>query len=214
MLSQPRVVECLQMGMDDFDPSAASEAVTPANLGAAVLLGARHRLLAVREGAFEALCRGFTRCEDLQIQLAAFGPPRSLALVLQGSQSLSAAELLECFTLPRESEAEGAAAGFADAGSAVPEFFERLLRDEAAFGQKQRLQLLQWCTALSALPAGGLRDARISLRLYGPEQDDETLPETHTCTREIHLPNYSSIEVLRQKLFLALQHVDDGFQNK
>lgn len=39
--------------------------------------------------AFDALRRGFLHCEDLQIQLAAVGKPRELALVLQGSQSLS-----------------------------------------------------------------------------------------------------------------------------
>ena len=41
--------------------------------------------------------------------------------------------------------------------------------------------------------------------------DDETLPETHTCTRELHLPNYSSVAVTREKLLLALAHAGDGF---
>tara|TARA_B110000046_G_C12681660_1_gene268802 strand:- start:377 stop:529 length:153 start_codon:yes stop_codon:yes gene_type:complete len=47
--------------------------------------------------------------------------------------------------------------------------------------------------------------------MTGPEIDDETLPETHTCTRELHLPNYSSARVLREKLLLALDHGADGF---
>ena len=62
----------------------------------------------------------------------------------------------------------------------------------------------------AALPTGGLRD-KIRLKLYGPEPDNNTLPETHTCTRELHLPNYSSAQVLRAKLGVALEHVDDGF---
>ena len=41
-----------------------------------------------------------------------------------------------------------------------------------------------------------------------------TLPETHTCTRELHLPNYSSVEVLRAKLATALEHIDDGFHKE
>jgi hypothetical protein len=53
---------------------------------------------------------------------------------------------------------------------------------------------------------------KIRLRLYGPEPDDETLPETHTCTRELHLPNYSSPAVLSAKLLHALEHASDGFQ--
>ena len=31
---------------------------------------------------------------------------------------------------------------------------------------------------------------------------------------QLHLPNYSSAHVLRSKLLLALQHVDDGFQKE
>lgn len=96
----------------------------------------------------------------------------------------------------------------------VPAYFEALLRDEAAFGEKQRLALFRWCTALIALPAGGLRETKISLRLYGPEVDDSTLPETHTCTRELHLPNYSCTAVLQAKLLLALQHTADGFHKQ
>ena len=67
------------------------------------------------------------------------------------------------------------------------------------------------CTALAALPVGGLGEHKITLRLYGYETDDASLPETHTCTRELHLPNYSSAEVLKAKLLLALEHIEDGF---
>ena len=70
---------------------------------------------------------------------------------------------------------------------------------------------MRWCTALDAVPVGGLKDDKVKLRLFGAEPDDATLPETHTCTREIHLPNYSSKAVLREKLLLALAHETDGF---
>ena len=61
------------------------------------------------------------------------------------------------------------------------------------------------------LPFGGLRENKIQLRLYGVEVDDKTLPETHTCTRELHLPNYSNPAVLYAKLLRALEHASDGF---
>lgn len=76
-----------------------------------------------------------------------------------------------------------------------------------------RLQLLQWTTALSALPLGGLRGNPIKLRLY-PVVGDGVLPETHTCTHELHLPAYSTKSLLRSKLLLALAHRNDGFQNE
>mmetsp|Transcript_50447 Transcript_50447/g.139696 ORF Transcript_50447/g.139696 Transcript_50447/m.139696 type:complete len:160 (-) Transcript_50447:100-579(-) len=156
---------------------------------------------------------GFLRHEDLQLQLAAL-PPAVLCTMLCGRRTLSSQELLECFALPSSSDAEAAAAGFDAVGSAVPAFFEAALRDDSLFDEAHRLQLLTWCTALTALPVGGLRENKIRLRLYGPDIDDHTLPETHTCTRELHLPNYSSAATLKDKLLLAVQHVADGFQKE
>mmetsp|Transcript_66378 Transcript_66378/g.110341 ORF Transcript_66378/g.110341 Transcript_66378/m.110341 type:complete len:96 (-) Transcript_66378:9-296(-) len=92
----------------------------------------------------------------------------------------------------------------------MPSYFEMLLTDDELFDETMRLRLLQWCTALSALPVGGLRENKIRLRLY-EGADDSTLPETHTCTHELHLPDYSSFELLRDKLLLALSHINDGF---
>ena len=128
--------------------------------------------------------------------------------------TLSAAELLDCFVLPSTSEAEALAAGFSVVESSVPNYFEALLRDDSCLDEARRLQLLTWCTALTALPVGGLRENKIRLRLYGPDEDDVTLPETHTCTRELHLPNYSSADTLGKKLLLALDHAADGFQKQ
>ena len=206
----------LEMTLEDFTPTAddVTTPVTSANLPEAVLAGCTHRLFGMRRAACEALRRGFLRCEDLQLQLAALGSPEALTLLLRGRESLSTEELLQCFALPNESESESEAAGFAVVGSEVPAHFEALLRDEAAFDQEQRLRLFRWCTALSAVPTGGLQDHKIRLRLYGAEEDDATLPETHTCTREIFIPNYTSSHVLREKLMRALEHADDGFQKQ
>ena len=219
LVDDPSGLSELGITFDAFDggaaPARADERVTPANVGEAVLHGCRARLLGARRTAFEALRRGFLGVEDLQVQLAAVGL-EGLRGALQGRRSLSAEELLDCFELPRASEPEAHAAGFAAVGSPVDGYFEAVIRGEGGlgeFGEAERLALLQWCTALGALPAGGLED-KIRLRLYGPEPDDETLPETHTCTRELHLPNYSCPSVLREKLLLALSHGATGFYKK
>ena len=50
--------------------------------------------------------------------------------------------------------------------------------------------------------------------LPSPPSLPSRLPHDRTPSRtagELHLPNYSSIEVLRTKLMLALAHIDDGF---
>jgi hypothetical protein len=149
--------------------------------------------------------------EDLSVQLSALGSFEVLAFVLQGKRELSTAELLACFTMPSASADEEHDAKFATVGSPVAAWLEALLRDETFFTSERRFAMLRWCTALSVLPADGLRDHTIRLRLYGMEADDHFLPETHTCTRELHLPNYSSADVLRAKLATALEHIDDGF---
>jgi len=90
----------------------------------------------------------------------------------------------------------------------------RVLRDSDTLGAERRICLLQWATALGALPAAGLAaDRKIRLKLY-EGVGDETLPEVHTCSRELHLPPYASAQQLREKLLLALDHLADGFQNK
>jgi len=196
---------------EDFDPGAPEIHVPPAAFGEAIRMGVTQRLLTSRAGAFAALRRGAHGVEDLTVQLATVGSSDELSFLLQGKREVSAHELLECFTLPRTSAHEEAAAGFAAVGSEVPSYLEALLLDETVFGPEERLALLRWCTALAALPMDGLGEQKITLRLYGDEADDATLPETHTCTRELHLPNYSSAEVLQAKLLLAIEHIEDGF---
>jgi len=95
LLESPASVDGLQLSLESFDPSADGETlVTSDNVGGAVLQGCVARLLSARRASMDALRRGFLYCEDLEIQLAALGPPKLLALVLQGSQTLSASERL------------------------------------------------------------------------------------------------------------------------
>lgn len=227
LLQEPSLVDSLELELQSFALSddqrgvaggpptseMGTERVTSATLERAVVAGCRHRLLDVRREACDALRRGFMRCEDLTVQLAAFELGELLSFA-QGQADLNADELLSCFALPSSSQEEAIAAGFDEAGARVADDFEELLRDGLLLDGAQRIALLRWCTSLTVLPLGGLREHKIRLRLYGPEPDDCSLPETHTCTRELHLPNYSGPSVLCTKLLLALEHADDGFHKE
>ena len=119
----------------------------------------------------------------------------------------SCGQLLDCFLFDEDEHA-----GFAAAKAEhVPLMLIELLQDVTVFDEPRRFAMLRWCTALHALPVGGLKDDKIKLRLFGGEPDDVSLPECHTCTRELHLPHYTSADVLREKLLLALDHEIDGF---
>jgi hypothetical protein len=71
------------------------------------------------------------------------------------------------------------------------------------------------------VPIGGLDSTsagKITLKLMPgavPVGGDETrlpLPRSSTCSHEVHLPNYQSRDALADKLLLALDHLDDGFE--
>ena len=107
-----------------------------------------------------------------------------------------------------------AEAGFAEVGSDVPRYLRELVEDESpetGLSSETRLHLLEWSTALTALPCGGLKpDDKIKLRLWA-DADENDLPNVHTCTHEVHLPPYVSREQLQAKLLLAVEHRHDGF---
>lgn len=91
-----------------------------------------------------------------------------------------------------------------------------VLSDAEAINEGQRLALLQWATGLNALPKGGLKDQAAGLikLLPYPEAGDATLPEVHTCTRDMHLPSYVSSLQVADRLLLALAHSDGGFNKE
>ena len=183
--------------------------LSSATVGAAVLAGCRARLLDCRAASLAALREGFSCDLDLQLQLAPFSP-NELVYMSQGKAGLSTAELLGCFDWPF---AASAAAGFGEGEHRcdTPAHLRAVLGDEAAFPEALRVQLFEWCTARSALPAAGLKE-KIRLRHY--DVGTANLPEVHTCTGELHLPPYASAEQLRERLLLALEHRGDGFQNE
>ena len=197
-----------------FDETADDDTELPATaeaLGGAIVAGCRHRLLGCREASLKAMRDGFTEHVDLRIQLGALSSAE-LRLMLRGNTRLSAAALLGCFQMPDQSAAASEAAGFAAVGSEVPRFLRETIEDEApetGLSEAERMGVLEWATALTALPCGGLKDP-ITLKLW-EDRDDNDLPNVHTCTAEVHLPAYSSRSVLRAKLLQAVEHRHDGF---
>ena len=177
----------------------------------AIIAGCRHRLLTARESSLRALREGFVEHVDLRLQLGALGAT-DLLRMLRGNTELTAADLSSCFIWPN-APVLAVEAGFAAVGSAVPQLLRDIVEDTkqpTALSPLQRLQLLEFCTALTALPCAGLKK-RICLRLYA-DASKEALPCVHTCTHELHLPAYESRCVLRAKLLQAIEHHrQDGF---
>jgi other hect domain ubiquitin protein ligase E3 len=89
--------------------------------------------------------------------------------------------------------------------SPVVKNFWEVLR---GFSDDQRAGFLQFAWARSRLPSDQM-SYRMQLNIVSKARVsiDQVLPTTETCFFNVHLPKYSSIEVMRQKLLTALSCV-------
>jgi hypothetical protein len=196
--------------LDLFDDQLDGEELAPTReaFEQAIIAGCRRRLLTDREASLRALRDGFVEQHDvdLTVQLGALSSTE-LVRMLRGNTDLSCDDLLECFRWSGPGMQS-----FAAVGSDVPRYLREIILDESpstALSSEQRLHLLEWCTALTALPCGGLKEP-IVIDLF-VEANGDSLPEVHTCTQEVHLPPYLNREQLQEKLLRAIEHRHDGF---
>jgi len=83
-----------------------------------------------------------------------------------------------------------------------------LLNTLVSFTVEERRKFLNFLTGSPRLPVGGLRNLRPKLtiqrkkNLYNP---DSYLPSVNTCFLFLKLPEYSSEQITREKLLLAME---------
>ena len=202
------------------------ELVTVSNAQEVIVAGCHYILWDKREKQLEALRAGF-RTEEaiterpiaLSDQLKPFLTPE-LSVLMQGSVGMvSKDELLEeCIEWPRDG---GELEGF-PSGSTTCALLRALFEDENEWPAAQRSAFLAWATSSTVIPAGGFANTntgkgKIRLRYEASDETDERrmpLPHASTCFHEVRLPNYSSRDVLKQKLEWAVAHRDDGFAER
>mmetsp|Transcript_13901 Transcript_13901/g.11875 ORF Transcript_13901/g.11875 Transcript_13901/m.11875 type:complete len:90 (+) Transcript_13901:3574-3843(+) len=77
--------------------------------------------------------------------------------------------------------------------------------------QDQLGDFLKFVTGCSRLPMNGFDSSRyLVVKIYN-NGNNTKLPEAHTCFYEIVLPNYSSKEILKEKLMTAITAGRDCF---
>jgi hypothetical protein len=74
------------------------------------------------------------------------------------------------------------------------------------FEEKQKLLL--FVTGSSRAPVGGLKNLGLKLQRMGPDSD--SLPTAHTCFNTMLIPEYSSVDKLRDRLLKAISECE-GF---
>ncbi|TRY93874.1 hypothetical protein DNTS_023784 [Danionella cerebrum] len=131
--------------------------------------------------------------------------PEELDQLLCGSKSESwdVKTLMECCRPDH---------GYTHDSRAVRFLFEVLSNFD---GEQQRL-FLQFVTGSPRLPVGGFRSLNPPLTIVrktfeSTENPDDFLPSVMTCVNYLKLPDYSSIEIMREKLLIAAREGQQSF---
>jgi len=137
---------------------------------------------------FEAFKRGFFTCVDRR-SVTLFDP-ETLQSIVEGIQEIDISEMRRATRY----------IGWDASHHSVREFWSIVKR----YDLEQKRKLLEFVTASDRVPVGGMRNLQFTLQRNGV--DDGHLPSSYTCYGILLLPEYSSKEVLREKLAMALEN--------
>ncbi|KAF8784377.1 E3 ubiquitin-protein ligase TRIP12 like protein [Argiope bruennichi] len=102
--------------------------------------------------------------------------------------------------------------GYTHESRAIKFLFEIL----SSYNQEQQRRFLQFATGSPRLPVGGLKSLSPPLTIVrktldGSEDPDSYLPSVMTCVNYLKLPDYSTIEIMREKLQVAVSEGQHSF---
>ncbi|CAF0852396.1 unnamed protein product [Rotaria sordida] len=121
--------------------------------------------------------------------------PDEIELLVAGSQ------VLDFNQLASAAEYDG---GYTKDSLTIRNFWNVLM----SFTDEQKRKFLRFTTGSDRAPIGGLARLKLIISRNGPDTD--RLPTAHTCFNAFLLPDYSSIDKLREKLLIAINNAE-GF---
>ena len=137
---------------------------------------------------FDAFAKGFYACLD-RTALSMF-TPEALKTVIEGHTEIDIAGLEKVAKYTEYT-----------AKSPTIEAFWQVVR---GFSKEQHAQLLEFVTASDRVPVNGIESVTFNIQRNG--EDDKRLPTSVTCFGILLMPEYSSKEVLEEKLKKAIEH--------
>lgn len=147
------------------------------------------------EQQLASLKKGFERMVDLPM-LKALLDASELEELVCGERKLNFEELRDTAIY---------ANGFTPNCPMMQWFWDIVLNE---WDDAQRRSLLTFSTGSDRAPINGLKSMKFYIVQEG--EDDTRLPSSHTCFNQLLIPKYSSQDVLRQKLLLAIDNAS-GF---
>ncbi|KAF9820248.1 hypothetical protein IEO21_01462 [Rhodonia placenta] len=184
----------------DLKENGRSIPVTQESKREFVQLSAQYRLYSSIKDQIEALLAGFY--EIIPKDLISIFNEQELELLISGTPDIDVDEW----------RAATEYNGYTSSDPVIVWFWRAL----KSFNREERAKVLSFATGTSRVPLGGFTELqgvqgvqRFSIhRAYG---DTDRLPQAHTCFNQIDLPQYSSYEMLRQQLLLAINEGGEGF---
>ncbi|KAL4252810.1 UPL family protein [Abortiporus biennis] len=184
----------------DLKEGGASIPVTQENKREFVQLSAQYRLYSSIKDQIEALLAGFY--EIIPKDLITIFDEKELELLISGTPDIDVDEW----------RAATEYNGYTSSDPVIVWWWRAL----KSFNREERAKVLSFATGTSRVPLGGFVELqgvqgvqKFSIhRAYG---DADRLPQAHTCFNQIDLPQYSSYEMLRQQLLLAIHEGGEGF---
>ncbi|KZT10978.1 uncharacterized protein LAESUDRAFT_721398 [Laetiporus sulphureus 93-53] len=188
------------MKIVDLKENGRTIPVTQENKREFVQLSAQYRLYSSIKEQIEALLAGFY--EIIPKDLISIFNEQELELLISGTPDIDVDEW----------RAATEYNGYTSSDPVIVWWWRAL----KSFNREERAKVLSFATGTSRVPLGGFTELqgvqgvqRFSIhRAYG---DTDRLPQAHTCFNQIDLPQYSSYEMLRQQLLLAIIEGAEGF---
>ncbi|XP_034036528.1 ubiquitin-protein ligase E3A-like isoform X2 [Thalassophryne amazonica] len=142
------------------------------------------------ETQFRAFKKGFLMVTK-ESPLKYLFRPEEVELLICGSRNL------DFVALEKTTNYDG---GYSNDSQIIKDFWEIL----HSFGEEQKRLFLQFTTGTDRAPVGGLGKLKMIIAKNG--SDSHRLPTSHTCFNALLLPEYSSKEVLRERLHKAITY--------
>ena len=210
-------VESLEFGLAktvDLIPGGRDIAVTDANKRLYVHLISEYILSRAIHSQLSAFLRGFH--ELIPASLVSLFNEQEVELMICGLPDIDLNDLKKNI----EYRGFGAAASSASAPDAaatgsdsqIIQWFWTIVSE---FSQQEKALLLLFVTGTSKLPLEGFKalQGTNGITPFTLQKADgvDRLPLSHTCFNQLDLPSYSSIDVMREKLMMALREGSQGF---
>lgn len=139
---------------------------------------------------YEAFQRGFYTCLERR-SLALFDTD-TLQSVVEGVQDIDISEMRKYTRY----------VGWGANHRTIKDFWSITKK----YSTEEKKKLLEFVTASDRLPVGGMKNLQFVIQRHGVGDIDGHLPTSYTCFGTLLLPEYSTKEVLRDKLGMALEN--------